>query len=70
MRPFSVFMRCNIRLALALGSEDVSDSAVCDDMGDIERLPAVSAGAYTGEPSEDIEGADGGEVATAGTDAK
>lgn len=62
-------MRCNIRRALAVGKDPVTDSAVFVDTGDALRLLIISAGVCTGEPSEDIEGADGGEVA-AGTEAR
>ena len=56
-----------MRRACAGCRVEVSESAVLDDIGDMERLPTISTGACTGEPSEEIEGADGGDVA-AGTE--
>lgn len=68
--PFNIFMRCNIRLALFdCGFEEVIESAVLLDMGDIDLRPAVSDGACTGEPIEAMEGAEGGDV-EAGTPAR
>ena len=58
-----------MRLALGAGKPEVSESTVLEDMGDIDRRPAKSAGVCTGEPIDIIEGAEGGDVA-AGTDAK
>ena len=58
-----------IRRVLADGKAPGIESAVLDDMGEILRPPASSAGAWTGDPSEDIDGAEGGDVA-AGTEAR
>ena len=56
-----------MRLAFALGKAEVIESTVLVDMGDIDLCPA--SGEFTGDPSEDTEGADGSSVET-GIDAK
>lgn len=58
-----------MRRALALGRADVIESAVPEDIGDIDRVPGCGEGDCTGEPNEDIDGADGTWV-DIGTDAK
>jgi hypothetical protein len=67
--PSSVFIKCSIRRALADGSDPGIDSTVCDETGDTLRLLKISAGICTGDPSDEIEGAEGGDVA-AGTEAR
>ena len=62
-------MRCRMRLAFADGNTPCIDSTVCVETGDTLRLLITSAGVCTGEPSEEIEGAEGGDVA-AGTEAR
>lgn len=54
---------------MALGKAEVIESAVPEDIGDIDRVPGCGEGDCTGEPSEDIDGADGTCV-DIGTDAK
>lgn len=62
-------MRCKIRRAFALGNADVIESAVPDDIGDMERVPGCGEGDCTGEPREEIDGAEGTWV-DIGTDAR
>jgi hypothetical protein len=69
IRPLSVLIKCKIRRALALGRADVIESAVPDEMGEMERVPGCGEGDCTGEPSELIEGAEGAWVCM-GTEAR
>jgi len=59
-------MRWTILLALAGGRFEVIEFAVSEDVGETDRLPAVSRGDCTGEPregTERIDGAEGGDDA-------